>query len=159
MKLVVLRHAAKGVFPLLDPELTPEGLRQAAELAARTKKSLLPVPTQLLSSPRRRARQTLTPLAEMWGLSVKDSLLLYDRQNDERADAFRLRIRQFIQQMSELDERTVVYCCSHMDWLDEFTALMDCDRDLSDFGPWRTCQYLIFEHQNSWFYRGQGRAE
>jgi 2,3-bisphosphoglycerate-dependent phosphoglycerate mutase len=83
MELLLIRHALPRRVELIegpaDPELAPEGWKQAGRLAAWLASEGLDA---VYSSPLRRAVQTAEPLAEVTGLDVRivDGLAEWDRQ-------------------------------------------------------------------------------
>lgn len=89
MQLLVIRHA----LPLRsergqgsDPDLSPEGVRQAARLPDALARFSI---SRVVSSPQRRARQTAEPVARALGLpvDVDDRLAEYDRDLSEYVPA------------------------------------------------------------------------
>jgi phosphohistidine phosphatase SixA len=64
MKLLLMRHAQKGLQPFEDPGLTEEGLRQAEKIASLVQKNVLPKPTHIWASPKIRTSQTLQAVGD-----------------------------------------------------------------------------------------------
>jgi phosphohistidine phosphatase SixA len=93
MKLILVRHAHAG-SPLAGDadrsrELTPEGIETADALAS----SLLPyLPSRIISSPYKRAIQTVTSLAERLGIEVD----LDERLSQEATDSQVVELAAFL---------------------------------------------------------------
>ena len=152
MKLVLLRHAQKGITPFDDPHLTDSGFLQSEALADLVQKNILPAPTHLWASPKIRTTQTLSATAEIFKISIQKNELLDLRSAHETAEHFRKRIQELL---SHLDERSIShshevhYLCTHYDWIEEAITLINADKDLNsfEFSHWSPTQYIVFEVQ------------
>lgn len=133
MKITLLRHGSRDLTIGSDGGLNESGREQAASLTTRLQpQGNLPPPTHLDCSPKRRARETLTPLSEHLGLKLNIEPLLDERQSSESSVEFRQRIRKFLESLREkYTSRDVVYLCTHADWLEEALAILPSD--LSEF--------------------------
>ena len=133
MKFVLFRHAHKGLMPFEDPELSPRGFTQAAAILNLIQEKVLPPPTRLCVSPRRRTSQTLYPVSRALGLQMETVPGLDQREGTETSAEFRARITSFVKDLRSAGESEIVYACTHYDWIEESMGLIDCDRDLSSF--------------------------
>lgn len=164
MKVVLIRHAQKGIVPYEDPSLTEGGLLQAESLCQFAKKNLLPVPTHAWVSPKTRTFQTLKPLCEIHKIQAQISDSLDQRATNESAQDFRKRVSNFLHQ---LDLRAaeapheIHILCTHYDWIEEGMTLINSDKDLNsfEFSHWSPTQFVVFEIQDSlWKVVGKGSA-
>ena len=162
MKFVLFRHAQKGFVPFDDPELSPKGFAESAKIPDLIRRSVLPVPTRLLVSPKRRTAQTFYPTAKDFDLDLVVERNLDQRNAEEGPNQFRERIRLFIEQVS--DEKAADGCffaCTHYDVIEESMSLIPCDRDLNTFelSHWAPVQYVVFEIKSGlWKYIKKGDA-
>lgn len=156
MKFILFRHAQKGVTPFEDPELTPKGFEQSAQILNLVKDSKVPAPTSLLVSPKRRTSQTLYPLAKEYGLDLNVSHELDLRTGTESLQDFRLRITHFLNSLSENHrQKQIIFACTHYDWIEEAMTLINCDKDLNtfEFSHWAPAQFAAFEvTENTWHF-------
>ncbi len=166
MHLCLFRHASRNPFePSGEPGdggLNARGLEQARALPTLISPAgPLPRPTHLLCSPKRRARQTLAPLADHLGLPVEIATVLDERGEKERLDGFLQRLRDWLGGLSERFGRDdVVFACSHLDVLEKVMALapndlpeVEADRG---FAPG---EYRLFQLDSGFFAsKGSGRA-
>lgn len=163
MKLVLLRHATRDTMSLQslqndteNPPLNSLGHGQAEALVrALSPLGPLPNPQELLASPKKRAQETLKPLATYSNLDLKIDARLDERQNGESGKTFENRIRSLLQEINsraQAGEKSCIWLCSHLDWLEG--VLLFLDSDLSDAQlalPWSTCSYRIFDfHDGLW---------
>lgn len=154
MKVVLIRHAQKGITPYDNPGLTEDGLQQAESLCELAKKNQLPVPTQAWASPRMRTFQTLKPLCQSYGVQVQSTDSLDQRTSGESSSDFRKRISHFLHQFelraSEAPSETH-FLCTHYDWIEESLTLINSDKDLNSFEflHWSPTQYVVFKIENS----------
>lgn len=121
--LVIVRHALstrrkewKGDD--LDRPLSRDGLRQSARLA-----DLLAcwAPTRIVTSPARRCRDTVEPLAERLGLPLD----LRDELSEEAYEASPKRARALIKELRA--EREAVVLCTHRPLLASAAGLVGLD--------------------------------
>jgi broad specificity phosphatase PhoE len=151
MKFVLFRHASKGITPFEDPELTPQGFQQSLHIVDLIKNGVLPTPTALFVSPKRRAAQTFYPLSKEFSLSMEVKLELDLRLHEESAAQFRKRISGFLEDLENFKTGDVVFACSHMDWIEESMSLINCDKNLNSFeySHWAPTQFLAFDINHS----------
>ena len=147
MKLGLFRHGEKQSEWTQDPLLTAHGEQQAKALKEAVEQQQLPKPTRLIASPRVRALQTLSPAARFLSLPLEKSEDLDERTANEDLPAFKKRISSWIEKISKSPASEVIYVCSHLDWIEEFSYLVPCDTDLHQIAGfhWSTGAYLIFE--------------
>jgi broad specificity phosphatase PhoE len=162
-ELFLFRHGEKAFMISQDPVLTERGQTQAQNLATSVKKQFLPKPKQVLSSPKKRAVLTFTPLSETCHLKLNISDLLIERKLDETTAQFDLRMKDLA---SELTKNTlansVVYAVTHSDVIEKvlsYAPFLNEDseppRHLIALG---SCYYLNFEiDQNGfWIFKAHG---
>lgn len=116
--LVLVRHAHRSTADrAADNGLTGKGRAQAKALKRFYKKRFGEKSALLLSSPKRRCRETLEPLSESLGRRIKvDDRLL------EGSERMKARLGDFWEWWLEEAPRRVV-ACSHGDWIPAFLAL------------------------------------
>lgn len=155
-RLILLRHAEKGITPFEDPQLTQKGLQQAENLLSEVQRQRLPIPTQLWASTKIRTSQTLQPTAQHFHLRPETTNLLNLRQSNESPSQFRERIEIFCKKMAlsaaeNLTASTSHFVCTHYDWIEEAMTLINCDKDLNtfEFLHWAPAQYVVFEIPSS----------
>ena len=164
MKLVLLRHAQKGITPFVDPHLTEIGFRQAENLEALVQKKILPAPTQGWASPKIRTAQTIKKTCDAYKIQVQISANLDLRSPTETSQDFRQRIANLICQyderaLHETDETH--FLCTHYDVIEEAMTLINSDKDLNsfEFSHWSPTQYIVFEpHAGLWKVIKKGNA-
>jgi phosphohistidine phosphatase SixA len=139
----------------MEPRLTERGQEQAHKLARSCHSGLLVRPQALWSSPRRRAIATLQPTSQVLGLTLNAAVGLDERQDSENAAQFRSRIEKLINEVSLLNERSpsppsVLFLCTHYDWIEESLSLIPSDTDLTQgfFHRWPPGQFMDFHIQN-----------
>lgn len=153
MKVVLIRHAQKGIAPYDNPSLTDGGFVQAEMLCELAKKNLLPAPTHAWVSPKIRTFQTLKPLCESYKIQPQIAESLDQRDVRESSADFRKRIAHFLNQMelraSEAPSE-IHFLCTHYDWIEESLTLINSDKDLNsfEFSHWSPTQFVVFEIEN-----------
>lgn len=158
MKLVLLRHAARSAQSLGDSPLNEIGRRQAEDLTHFiSPHGPLPTPTLLLTSPKRRARETLTPLSGSLSLQLQIDERLDERHTSESMKDFDSRVRELLEEITPLEERKgCVYLCSHLDWLE--SAIVHLPSDISELEaslPWPVASFRVFRWQDGlWIFKG-----
>lgn len=164
MKVILIRHAQKGITPYEDPSLTEGGLLQAEHLCQLAKKNIIPNPTHAWVSPKTRTYQTLKALCEDCGIRPQITESLDQRNSNESSVDFRKRVSHFLNQLelraSEFS-REIHILCTHYDWIEEGMTLINSDKDLNsfEFSHWSPTQFVVFEIQNSlWKVVGKGSA-
>src|SRR4051812_45130684 len=133
MKFVLFRHASKGIMPFDDPELTPQGFQQSLHIVDLIKTGLLPTPTALFVSPKRRASQTFYPISKEYALPIQIKPELDLRLPEESSAQFQERITNFLKKIEQINSAEVIYACSHMDWIEESISIIECDKNLNSF--------------------------
>lgn len=129
-EIVLFRHAKKATNSA-DPDLSQEGLKQAQSLVAIVKKNSLPLPQQLLSSPRRRAQQTLMQLQEEFQIPLVLEPALDERSPHETRMAFKSRINHFLFKDLPSKSKECVFLCTHLDWFEIFAEISPLDIDIT----------------------------
>ena len=148
MKFVLFRHAHKGSVPFEDPELSPKGFEQSAQIVNLIKNNTLPTPTHLFVSPNRRTSQSFYPLSRELKIGLEIKPDLDQRRNDENTAAFRKRIQNFLNSLTTKSKSNeIIFACTHFDWIEEAMILIDCDQNLNSFeySNWSPAQFLSFE--------------
>lgn len=152
MLLGLFRHAEKQDDWSGDPALTAHGLLQAQRIQHWVQLKKLPPPERILTSPRKRAQSTLTPLAQAQGISVQVTAALDERQNHESQLMFRQRIENFLADLMKIHSSQKIFLCTHYDWIEEFLNCFPCEEDLHhlpDF-RWSPGAFLLFEMTTTW---------
>lgn len=163
MKFVLFRHGSKGITPFEDPELNVQGFQQSIQIAELIKNNILPKPTTLFVSPKRRTSQTLYPASKEFSVNLQIRPELDLRQQDESLKQFRTRIESFLEAVTgQSAETDVIFACTHFDWIEESMTIIECDRNLNsfEFSHWAPSQYLVFEIEDSvWKVLNKGEAK
>lgn len=146
MKIYLFRHAQKAMDFSGDPDLTVEGHAQASKVLDKVLKNELPQPTELWVSPKKRTHSTFRPLAQHFHLPLQTQESLLEQQSEETLTDFRARIERLLLSAKNTPE-TVVFLCTHYDWVVEAMAMVPSDTDLSDseYTHWNPCQYIGFK--------------
>jgi len=156
MKLIFLRHASRDPHPLHESGLNRVGQQQAADLAAWFSQPANELkPTLLLSSPRKRAQETLKPSAAKLLLEVETRVELDERQDQETGTQFTKRVQTAIENIRLFAQANdVVVICTHFDWLETAMSLMpDSDHDAEILSGFATCEKRVFEWRDGeWVY-------
>jgi broad specificity phosphatase PhoE len=156
MQVILLRHATRNTHELGDPPLNVTGQAQAQELVeSLNTKARVPRPTLILSSPKKRARETLAPIAKSLGISVVIDDRLDERHQNESQKIFEARIYDFLASLTSR-EKSCILICSHFDWLEtaslSLTNLIEngAENSAMSFG-WATAEFKVFEfHDGKW---------
>lgn len=119
-EFVLFRHAQKASWTQ-DPDLSKEGHEQAQQLIRWVQDKKLPTPQRLLSSPRKRAQQTFTPLQEALSVPLIIESSLDERLHSETGKIFEARVRQFLTTTLFEQNAETLYLVTHMDWLEVFS--------------------------------------
>lgn len=152
MYLILVRHAEKDPGGGPDPGLSLRGLTQAVSLAdALAGADEWPNPDRICASPKRRARQTVEPLAAKTNRRIEIVDDLDERRSNETNAGFRQRLRRAVSDLESGLAKCVVFC-SHLDWIEEFRSLADCETDLVDspYDLWAPAQYLVLRLDDLW---------
>ncbi len=149
MQVLLFRHAKKSYEPFGDPVLTKDGLNQANALTQLISKNRLPLPTQLLVSPKTRAKQTFEKISEFLNLTLAIRDELEERKSFENSQDFRRRVQYFLNFCE--DQNGILYLCTHHDWIEEAMNLIHSDVDLNNqkYNFWQPCQFMQFEIESS----------
>lgn len=163
MKFVLFRHAHKGISPFEDPELSKQGFEQSILISELIKKEVLPKPTHLFVSPKRRTSQTFYPTGKEFTLPLKIQPELDQRNSHESSAEFRQRVQNFLNHIEKIPAAdSVIFACTHYDWIEESMTLINCDKDLNsfEFSHWSPTQYIVFQVQSGlWKFQSKGSAK
>jgi broad specificity phosphatase PhoE len=145
MRIYLFRHADKERSSTNNPPLSFQGLSQAKAIVKLVETGVLQKPEILMSSPKIRAIQTLTPLAETYQLRVKETEFLDERKHSESVDAFLNRVRSLLSRLES--QPGVTYLVTHYDWIEAALIAISCDTDLTKtrYQGWPPAQYMEFE--------------
>lgn len=143
MDLILLRHAEKEPFGN-DPFLSPRGQEQARRLPSELDASLLGPDTTLIASPKKRAIETLQPLAQASSAKLRILDDLDERRFHESYEGFTARVRRIVASLDETPPTGVTVFCSHLDWIEEFRMALPCTEDLTraPYDHWPSLQSL-----------------
>jgi broad specificity phosphatase PhoE len=150
MKVVLIRHATRETQGLGDCSLNAAGKSQAENLASKwvSPHGPLPLPTRLIASPKKRARETLKPLGLGSRVDVETDARLDERHQNETAAEFEARVKSVIAELSRPNAQareSCIYLCSHLDWIEAF--LIHVPSDLSEqeaYAGWSTAEFRVF---------------
>lgn len=143
MKLYLFRHGEKSSFYGADPGLSRHGHIQAKALSEAILQKKLETPTELLVSPKLRAHETFIPTAEVTQVPLGILAEVDERSASETATKMLQRVHNFLDELPlQRRESSVVYICSHMDWLEQ---ALDYLGD-SSF-TFQSCEWILFEYQ------------
>lgn len=161
MILVLLRHGEKS-HALSDHEqtyLSPNGHLQAKSLANLVANQILPSPTHLIASEIERTNETLQYLANHAHLTVLKKKEFDLQNHNETSSQFRVRVKRGLHYLESFDPSSVVYCCSHQDWLYEAISLIHVSNFNPHLNSWPTGRYLVldFIKSLSWNCLQEGR--
>ena len=163
MKLVLFRHAQKGIMPFEDPELSPRGFEQGDNILKLVLAQKLPAPTALFVSPKRRTSQTFYKLAKEKNLQCLITPELDQRESDESSQQFLQRIRKWIENIElNAPSDAVYFACTHYDWIEESMLIIPSDRSLGgfEFAHWSPTQFVEFHIENGlWKFIQKGDAK
>lgn len=150
MKWVIFRHGDKQKEGF-DPGLTELGIAQSQKIIAKVKAQNLPKPSVIYVSTKKRAIQTLEPLATAFGMKPIIKAELTERVSGESVDKFKFRIQEFLVKVMLLHkDNEAIYFCTHYDWIEEFLNIIESDSDLSRCTHWPSAQHMVFEKKDLW---------
>ncbi len=162
MHVILLRHATRDVQPTADGTLSAQGYKQAEDLIAQlAPKGPLPEPTVLMSSPKRRARETLHPVAHHLSVPLVVTNALDERAPHELGSDFENRVRHWTEMVTkEFAGDEVLWGCSHADWLEAVLQIIPSNlTDWEQTMPFSPAQFMIFEIVDGrWLKRAAGRV-
>jgi broad specificity phosphatase PhoE len=130
--LIVVRHAHRDKAEGKDKDngLSEKGRRQAARIAARFGCEFVDERALVISSPKKRCRETVEGL----GVKVQSFELLDEEGPDETWEKFNQRIEQFMTWWVR-EAPPLVVACSHGDWIPAFLrSATKADIELSKGG-------------------------
>ena len=115
--LYLIRHAHRDVSDrTLDNGLSLRGVAQAKKIEEWFTSKEISLPSELVSSPRRRCQETLTPLSERSGLPLKIDPGTEEQRENEDSAQFGRRVLNWFQAWKKSAE-PVTLVCSHGDWI------------------------------------------
>lgn len=164
MKMLMIRHAARSLHDLGDTPLSSQGRLQAEHLRQLIDEGQIPAPTELISSPKKRAKETLAELAMALELPVTIENRLDERHQNESAREFEDRVRSFLEEITS-DEAAenrekCIAICSHLDWLELAIVLLPStlsENEIAD--SWSNAEYRIFRYVDGlWKLTARGTA-
>ena len=162
MHVILLRHATRDVQPIDDGGLSPHGHKQAEELINQlAPNGPLPEPSVLMVSPKRRARETLHPVAHHLSVPVVVTGALDERLSKETGQEFEARIQEWFRRVeNDFAHDDVIWSCSHADWLEAVLQMIPGDlTDWERMTPFSPAQFMIFEVvEGKWRKLGAGKV-
>ena len=158
MKITFFRHAEKNnIFnpkTPRDPELSVKGHSQAQNLLSLVQSKQKEKPDLILVSPRIRAIQTMQPLSQTLSILTHIEIALQDRQHNESSLDFDRRIQKFLNDIIEYSNQHI-YVCSHMDWLDTATQLIE-----NKSYYWKSGHHITYDiRENEYYFLCEGDLE
>jgi len=166
MKVLFIRHGTRSLHGLGDVSLNSQGQRQAEHLAQLVAQGQLPSPSHLLSSPKKRACETLESLSLATQIPVTIDPRLDERHQNESAREFEARVRSFLDEWTPapVTSRKSEGCaiiCSHLDWLELAMVLIPSTLSETEMAAsWANAEYRIFRYTDHlWELIGTGIAE
>lgn len=126
-RLFLVRHGARDTFDRSqDNGLNAKGKKQADALVTTLGARLSSgEKVAVVSSPKTRCQETVTPVATQLGLSVRVEKRLDERASDEDARHFAARIKGFFEEWKTAKSYDALVACSHGDlipWLMELAS-------------------------------------
>lgn len=150
VKIVLLRHGSRN-YGIGDGPLNEDGLQEAKHLASEG--ALMDV-RKILSSPKRRAQMTVTPLSEKLQLAVELAPWLDQRHSHENPREFRSRVQAGLLKLEELARSfSVVLACSHSDWLALAIELIPSDIPMPETFMFQCAEYVVLEERDGIWHR------
>lgn len=119
--LILVRHAHRDTTRgrELDNGLSKKGQRQAKAIERRYRSVYDNQPVYILSSPKRRCRETVEPLARRQRVRVRFSSLLDEQGAMESEKTFLRRLKKFLRWW-RTTRHSRVMVCTHGDWIPAF---------------------------------------
>jgi broad specificity phosphatase PhoE len=125
IKLILARHAQRGTDGEVGNEnLSPEGQLQAGRLAERLKLSFPNWRPTVLSSPKNRCIETAAAIGSAFDVPNKLSPLLDECHSGESHSQMSNRINCWLAEFEANQFPPGVIAVSHIDWLEEATAVL-----------------------------------
>lgn len=155
--LVLMRHATRDFS---DDGLSKDGERQSLQLREILADRGLANKMLIESSPKRRTRATLRPLAEATGQKILVNADLDERDSTETVLAFEKRVKDFCdksvfwaQNLLVVDiaesVETLRIACSHLDWLEAAVQFLPSDETEVDRSePWSPMAIRSYHFQD-----------
>lgn len=164
MHVVLFRHAERENSAAANPPLSVRGWLQAEKILEKINRGELLRPSALFTSPKGRAQQTFQKVSQFLGLEIQIMNDLDERQSSEILAHFQARIRRFfhsVEKIGNTNPNSVIYCCSHLDWIEEALPMIPSTSDFSrDDMVWSPAQHLVFEiHDELWTVEKSGRID
>lgn len=162
MKLVLLRHATRSPYDGGDSSLSTKGRAQAEDLVEQlAPRGPLPHPSRLIASPKRRAKETLTPVSHALHLPLDVDTRLDERHQNETPGEFRARIEELFRELESAaaDGASCVWLCTHLDWIE--AAMIAMTHDLNEIEAsmgWSAAEYKVFRFEDGvWWLKSKGQ--
>jgi broad specificity phosphatase PhoE len=163
MQILLFRHGEREDQRLENPGLSGRGRAQDEKIPDQARAGRLPAPHRIWVSPKQRAIETLTPLAQAFQINLQVMPELNERQSEESTAQFGQRVKRFFNQFdAHCTQSGVLYLCSHLDWIEEAMIASPSQEDLLSplYQSWATAQFLEFDvHDGLWFVRQSGRID
>lgn len=156
MKITLLRHGNRDLTMSSDGGLNRAGNDLAAGLPSKIEPNgNLPKPTQLISSPKKRAQETLLPMSKALELPLLTEEDLDERRTNESSVEFRSRVKNYLELLPNKYKSSDVVClCTHSDWLDDAMIVLPSDipQPIAESG-FACGEYRSFEFKDGlWVY-------
>ncbi len=161
MLIALFRHGHKdfvtsylqsptGMTTFDNPPLSAKGFQQAEQIKTEVAERRLPMPNLIWVSQLQRTLQTFTNVSQFSNCNPIIRAELNCHSSGESAQNFRIRITQIITEISQMSlsnehAQTVLYLCSHYDWIEEALLQIPCTVNLNSFeySSWSPAQYLV----------------
>lgn len=118
-EFVIFRHATKQSWTH-DPDLSEDGCQQALSILEKVRTKRLPQPDLLITSPKKRAQQTLLPVHNELNIPILEDFLLDERNHSETGLDFESRVKKYLQVDLFNYDAEILFLCTHLDWLEVF---------------------------------------
>ncbi len=163
MYVVFFRHATRDTLApnaiagadQHDQHLNETGRRQALELVELVQpKGPLPKPTHLYCSPKKRARETMQPLATTYQTRLSAEPELDERGDRETHASLTKRVRKWIGNIQfSMAASDAIYVCSHYDWLAEALVIIPSNlSELEQNTSFSPAEFRVFEIRDGIWY-------
>lgn len=141
MQVFLVRHGTRN-FTIGDVPLNEEGLEQANELAQKSGWGQLQA---ILTSPKKRAKMTVEPLAEKFLLSLQVFEELDQMRGAEGEAEFKARVRNFLHRVEEKEFGEKVLICTHSDWLSMAVQIVPTESVDLEYKLFQCAEVLTFK--------------
>ena len=152
MNIVLFRHGHKVFSIDQDPGLSPKGFEQSHHLLEIIENKIIPPPTHVWVSEKKRTYQTLEKSIDVYKPVLYKKSDLNHRDSEELLSSFHQRIQKYIYDLtSRIKSNETHYVCTHYDWIEVFSNLAHCQQDLNsyEYSNWTPGQFLVFEYSHS----------